>query len=90
MLKNACFFLLPKDYSSVMSLSVLSDLGMFSYWRKQPSNTALNNWAVEMQQNGFFQVTFSVTRNLKQKNIVSIHNKLCEVEICHMLQLGGH
>lgn len=69
---------------------MLSDLGMFSYWGKQPSNTAFNNWTVEMQQNGFFQVTFSVTRNLKQKNIVSINNKLCEVEICHMPQLGGH
>lgn len=69
---------------------MLSDLGMFSYWGKQPSNTAFNNWTVEMQQNVFFQVTFSVTRNLKQKNIVSINNKLCEVEICHMPQLGGH
>lgn len=69
---------------------MLSDLGMFSYWGKQPSNTAFNNCAVEMQQNGFFQVTFSATRNLKWKNIVSIHNELCEVEICHMPQLGGH
>lgn len=76
LLKNACFLLLPKDYPSVMSLSMLSDLWMFLYWEKQPSSTAFNNCAVEMQQNGFFQVTFSATRSLKQKNIVSIQNQL--------------
>lgn len=68
--------LLRKDYSSVVSLSMLSDFWMFSYWGKQPSHIAFNSCAVEMQQNGFFQVTFSTTRTLKQKIIVSIQNEL--------------
>lgn len=86
-LQNACILRLPKDYSSVMSLSMPSELWMVSYWGKQPSNTVVKNCVAEMQQNGFLQVTCSATRNLKRKNIVNIHNELLEGEICHMPQL---
>lgn len=90
LLQSACLLRLPKDYSSVMSLLMLSELWMVSYGGKQPSNTVFNSCVAEMRRNGFLQVTCSATRNLKRESIVSIHNELLEGEICHMPQIGGH
>lgn len=53
LVQNACLLRLPKDYSSVMSLSVLNGYEWF-HTRENSPPTLFKNFVAEMKQNRFF------------------------------------